>query len=69
MKVYTLLKGELIGEIVKIHWELLKIFFSRTTGAFSTKLGTKHPWVKMIQVFFFQMKGHAFLKVEIIAKY
>ena len=26
------------------------IFFSRTTGPISTKLGTKHPWVKMIQV-------------------
>ena len=27
-------------------------FFSRTTGPISTKLGTKHPWVKRIQVFF-----------------
>ena len=27
------------------------IFFSRTTGPISTKLGTKHPWVKGIQVF------------------
>ena len=26
------------------------IFFSRTTGPISTKLGTKHPWVKGIQV-------------------
>jgi hypothetical protein len=26
------------------------IFFSRTTGPFSTKLGRKHPWVKGIQV-------------------
>ena len=25
-------------------------FFSRTTGPISTKLGTKHPWVKRIQV-------------------
>ena len=26
------------------------IIFSRTTGSISTKLGTKHPWVKGIQV-------------------
>ena len=26
------------------------IVFSRTTGLISTKLGTKHPWVKGIQV-------------------
>ena len=35
-------------EIVKIHWRNLKIFFSRTTGPISIKLGTKHPWVKGI---------------------
>ena len=27
------------------------IFFSRTTGPISTKLGTKHPWVKGIQIY------------------
>ena len=27
------------------------IFFSRTITPFSTKLGTKHPWVKRIQVY------------------
>ena len=27
------------------------IFFSRTTWSISTKLGTKHHWVKGIQVF------------------
>ena len=26
--------------------EILKIFFSRTTGPISTKLGTKYAWVK-----------------------
>ena len=36
--------------MAKIHWRNLKIFFSRTTGPISTKLGTKHPWVKGIQV-------------------
>ena len=28
----------------------LKIFFSRTTGPVSSTLGTKHPWVRDIQV-------------------
>ena len=36
-------------EIAKTYWRNLKIF-SRTTGPISTKLGTKHPWVKEIQV-------------------
>ena len=35
---------------MKIHWLNLKIFFSRSTGPISTKLSTKHPWVKGIQV-------------------
>ena len=37
-------------EIVKKHWWNSKIFFSRTTEPISTKFGTKHPWVKGIQV-------------------
>ena len=37
-------------EIAKIHWRNLKTFFSRTTELISTKLGTKHLWVKWIQV-------------------
>ena len=37
-------------EKAKIHWWNLKIFFYRTTGLISSKLGTKHPWVKGIQV-------------------
>ena len=32
-------------EIAKIHSRTLKIFFLRTTGQISTKLGTKHSWV------------------------
>ena len=36
-------------EKIKINSQLLKIF-SRTTGPISTKLGTKYPWVKGIQV-------------------
>ena len=30
--------------------KLIKIHFSRTNGPISTKLGTKHHWVKGIQV-------------------
>jgi hypothetical protein len=37
------------SENVKIYRKSLKIFFSRTTGPISTKLGRKHPWVKGIQ--------------------
>ena len=37
-------------EIEKIHWQKFKIFFSRTIVPISTKHGTKHPWVKGIQV-------------------
>ena len=36
-------------EIAKIHWHNLKIFFSITNEPISTKFGTKHPWVQMIQ--------------------
>ena len=38
-------------KIVKMHLQNLKIVFSRTTRPISTKLGTKHPWVKGIQVY------------------
>jgi hypothetical protein len=34
---------------VKLGWGHLKIF-SRTTGLILARLGTKHPWVKGIQV-------------------
>ena len=37
-------------EIAKVQEQILKIFFSRTTWPISTKQGTKHPWVKGIQV-------------------
>ena len=37
-------------EIAKMHWQNLKIFFSRTTGLILTKLGIKHPWVNRFQV-------------------
>jgi hypothetical protein len=35
---------------VKVHWKILKIFFSRTTGPNS--INTKQPQIKGIQVFF-----------------
>ena len=34
-----------INKIVKLHWWKLKIF-SRTTWQISSKLGTKHPWIR-----------------------
>ena len=37
-------------KIVEIHWQNFKIFFSRTTRPLSTNFGTKHLWVKGIQV-------------------
>ena len=37
-------------QIAKIHWQILKIYSSRTAGPISTKLGIIHPWVKGIQV-------------------
>ena len=39
-------------EIIKIENILTKFkIFSRTTGPISTKFGTKHPWVKGIQIY------------------
>jgi hypothetical protein len=35
---------------VKIHQKYLKIFFFRTIGSISTRLGTNHLWDKGIQV-------------------
>jgi hypothetical protein len=35
---------------VKIHKKYLKIFFFRTTGPISTRLGTNHSWWERIQV-------------------
>ena len=52
-------------EKVKINRQLLKIFFSRTTGI-STKLGTKYPGVKGIQVI--QIEGHARTSGQILPK-
>ena len=37
-------------EIAIIYWQNLKIYFSRTTEPISTKLSTKQPWVRVIQV-------------------
>ena len=37
-------------KIAKIHWQMFQIFFSRTSGSISAKLGTIRLWVKGIQV-------------------
>ena len=54
------------NEIAKIHQRLLKIFFSRTLGPISTKVGTKHLWVMGIQSF--QVKVPVLFQGEIITK-
>ena len=51
---------------VKIGWDLLNIFSSRTTGPILTKLGTNHHWEEGFK--FVQMKGIAPLQGEVIAK-
>ena len=40
------------NKIAKIHWQTLKILFSRIAGPISTKIGRKHSWVKGIQLYF-----------------
>ena len=44
MKGHTFSQGEIITKVLS-----LKIFFSRTTGPISIKLGTMHSWVKGFQ--------------------
>ena len=51
------------NEIAKINWQKI---FSRTTATISTKLHTKHPLVKGIQVF--QVKGYNLFQEEMITK-
>jgi hypothetical protein len=43
-------KGIYNSETVKIHWNFLKIFFSRTSCPNSIKLSTNYSWVKHIQI-------------------
>ena len=47
--------------------ENIYFFLLRNTEPGSTKLGIEHPWVEEIQIFF-QIKTHALLQGEIIAK-
>ena len=66
MKGLTFFQGEMITKLGKYIDQTKKIFFSRTTGPISTKLGTKHSWVMRIQ--FVQMMGPTFLQGDIIMK-
>ena len=50
MKNHALFQGEIKKKRVKIYLRNLKIPFSRTTWPISTKLDTKHPLVKGIQL-------------------
>ena len=52
---------------VKLYWKYLKIFFFRTTGPISTKLGTILPSVKGAQIVL--MKGPTLFKGGIITKW
>ena len=45
---HPFLRGD-FSQIMKIHWQHLKIFFSITTAPISTKLCPKYLWVKGIQ--------------------
>ena len=47
-------RGDNCGRI-KIHWKFFKIFFSRTSGLNSNKLGTNYPWMKEFK--FVQING------------
>ena len=49
MKGLAFFQGERIRKLLKYIDEIKK-FFSRTTEPISNKLGTKHLWVKGIQV-------------------
>ena len=51
-------------EIVEIHLQSFKTFFSRITGPILINLGIKHPWVKEIQSF--TNKDHSIFKNEIM---
>ena len=55
-------------EIAKIRQRNIKIFFPRTTGSISTKLGTKHPFGDENLIKFIQMKCPALFQREIITK-
>ena len=46
--------------VVVVNFHVL-VFFSITAGQISTKLGTKHPWVKIL-LKFVQMKDHVFFQ-------
>ena len=50
LKGHAFFQGEIIAT-EKIHWRLLKIFYSRTTWPISTKFDTEYPWVKSVQTF------------------
>ena len=51
-------------EIGKIHWQILKIFFSRTSGPILTEFVKKHPLLKETQGF--TNKDHSIIKKEMM---
>ena len=54
-------------KIMKIHQRNLKIVFSRTTGPISTKLSSKHHWVKgkLCRIYEIISRNYGIMKREI----
>ena len=48
--LFTFFPRGVIYEIAKIHWQMLKNLLLQNHTPISTKLGTKHSWMKKIQV-------------------
>jgi hypothetical protein len=63
IKGQVFFKGEII---IKMGWDLLYIFFSRTTRPILTRPGTNHPWEEGVKSD--QLKGIALFQGKLIAK-
>ena len=51
MKMRPLSVVDFVGVVGVVETFHIFIFLSRTTGLISTKLGTKHPWIKGIKIY------------------
>ena len=54
MKDYVLFQGEIIAKMWNSIENIQIFFFSRTIGPISTKIGTKHLWIKGILVYSYE---------------
>ena len=62
------------NEIIKLYWKYLKILFSISTVAISTKHSTKHPWMEGIRVYsnerpYLSSRGDNSKNLELYCKY